>query len=127
MVMGVRVPSLAPDVPLIVLPDKVKPGGKVPETREYVMVSPSESVADRVVVDEANVKNSNVAPAAGELHTGGVFTTNVLVLSTDGPTPLVTTTVYTSAVSDPKVTVMSPEFVNTRFVVEYKVPFWARS
>jgi hypothetical protein len=110
-----------------VLPDKVKPGGKVPETREYVMVPPSGSVAERVVVDEISVKNSNVAPAAGELHTGGVFTTNVLALSTERPAPFVTTTVYESTASDPKVTVMSPVFVNTKFVVEYKVPLVSRS
>jgi hypothetical protein len=127
MVMGVWVPPLAPDVPLIVLPDKVKPGGKVPETREYVTVPPSGSVAERVVVDELSVKKSNVAPAAGELHTGGLFTTSVLVLSTERPAPFVTTNVYESTASDPKVTVMSPEFVNTRFVVEYKVPLVSRS
>ena len=125
--MGVRVPSLAPDVPLIVLPDKVKPGGKVPETREYVTVPPSGSVADRVVVDEEIVEKPNVAPAAGELHTGGTVTSNWDVLSTERPAPFVTTTVYDPFDTDGTLTLMSPEFVNTKFVVEYKVPSWARS
>jgi hypothetical protein len=111
-----------------VLPDKVKPGGKVPETREYVTVSPSGSVAERVMVDVLVVDAHTTSPsAAGKLHTGGLFTANVLVLSTERPAPFVTTTVYESTASDPKVTVMSPEFVNTKFVVEYKVPSWARS